>query len=98
MLCSRAGGEIPVALLLLLALRTRPFQVPNNHWLYTSDCLCTEPEGSHHFRQLVRSVVATPNEFVELTGRYAQITGDPPVFACITQTQFRNLPPMPQPS
>jgi hypothetical protein len=68
MLRSRAGGEIPVALLLSLALRTRPFQVPNNHWLYTSDCLCIEPESSHHFRQLVRGMRTTANKFAQLAG------------------------------
>jgi hypothetical protein len=68
MLRGRAGGEIPIALLLLLALRTRPFQVPDNQWLYASDCVCIEPEGSHHFRQLICGVVAAPNEFVELMG------------------------------
>jgi hypothetical protein len=68
MLCSRAGGEIPVALLLLLTLCTRPFHVPNNHWLYTSDCLYIEPEGSHHFRQLVRGMRTTANEFAQFAG------------------------------
>src|SRR6516164_2050914 len=65
MLRGSTSCEIPAALLLLLAQRTHPFQVPHNQWLRTGDCFCIEPDGSHHFRQLVCGMGPTPNQLIK---------------------------------
>ena len=77
MLGGGAGGEIAVALRLLMAQGTDALHVAQHQRLRARESLCVDAENPKQFRQFVRGMRTLPDQFIQLGGRNPQLARDP---------------------